>query len=127
MFPIFLVGWSLYTKRLLHIGLMKANMHAYFDARWMGVNHQEAILKVIKYRYPFSQEERAFVKSMFDKISQSDNEKGHLKALIYVMHCHEANRPPKLNSSDKVLLKIERIYDSINSRYMKGNGPERNH
>jgi hypothetical protein len=120
IFSIFLVGWSMYSKRLLSIGLMKADMHAYFDARSRGLNHHEAISKVIRYRYPFSQNKRSVIKSMFDKIaSKRGNEINNLKALIYVMHCHEANKPPTLNCKDKIFLKIDHIYDSIRSRYVK--------
>lgn len=124
IFSIFLVGWSLYTKRLLSIGLIKADMHAYFDVRSKGFNHQEALSKVIRYRYPFSERERALVKSMFDTTSQNSDEKNNLKALIYVMHCHEADRPPTPNCNDKIFLKIDRIYDSIRSRHANEDDPK---
>ena len=119
IYAIFLVSWFMLNRRVLTIGLIKSDMRAYFNARSKGVNHQEAINRVIRYRYPFSQEKRSFVKSIFGEISRNGSDEDSLKTLIYIIFCQETGRPPIPDRGRKIILKINDIYDVVSSQYVR--------
>jgi len=119
IYAIFLVSWFMLNRRVLTIGLIKSDMRAYFNARSKGANHQEAIDRVIRYRYPFSQEKRSFVKSIFGEISRNGSDEDSLKTLIYIIFCQETGRPPIPDYGDKIILKINDIYDVVSSQYVR--------
>ena len=121
---IFLVGWFMFNRRALTTGLIESDMRTYFNARSKGANHQEAMDRVIRYRYPFSQQKRSFVKSMSGELSRNGTDEDSLKALIYVIFCQQSGRPPIPDCGGKIILKIDDIYDSISSQY--GKDTERN-
>lgn len=121
---IFLVGWVMFNRRALTIGLIESDMRAYFNARSKGANHREAIERVIRYRYPFSGEKRSRVKSMSGELSRNGTDEDSLKTLVYVIVCQETGKPPIPDCGGRIILKIDDIYDSMSSQY--GKDTERN-
>lgn len=114
---ILLGGWFIFNIRAATTGLIKANMRAYFVQRSIGASHEEAMDKVIRSRYPFSQEKQATVKATFDSASARIDEKDDLENLIYIIFCLEAGNLPPPHQKFKLLSKINNIYDSMSRQY----------
>jgi len=113
-----LIGWFLLNIRAGTTGLIKANMRAYFVQRSRGTSHKEAMERVIKSRYPLSQENQVEVKAMFDSIASNvTTEEGELKNLVYMILSYESGSPPTVGWTTKVLQKIDDVYESMNRRY----------
>ena len=116
---ILLVGWFMFNFRAATTGLIKANMRAYFVQRSRGASHEDAMDRVIRSRYPFSQEKQAAVKTTFDSASARVDEKDDLENLIYIIFCLEAGMLPPPHQKFKLLSKINNIYDSMSRQYGK--------
>lgn len=115
---VLFIGWFIFNIRASTTGTIKSNMQAYFLTRQKGANHQDALDRVIQTRYPLSEGKRADIRTRFNSKlpDRNDDEKYDLKHLVYVIFCDENGLPPE-SSAQRILNKIDKIYDSMSKKY----------
>ena len=121
----FLICWYILNYYSSSTGLIKANLKSYFISRERGLPAEEALKNMAHARYPVSKKNQALVISMYERIIKDTNERDRVRGLVYLIYCHENGDPP-INYSYKVLGKIDKIYDSMCSKYDISNDENKN-
>ena len=124
---VFLILALIVYSSLFHIGtilgpsgagLIKANLIAYFRARSKGKSHSEALDWVVKSRYPFSENSRDIVWSIFTNEGIHETPEDEIKSLIFFIFVYEggAMLPPGL--LNKVKKEIDKKYFKFSQKYL---------
>jgi len=110
-------------------GLIKANLSVYFDLIKMGLDHENALIRLVKSRYPLepgkfrkvmTEMPRIIALNASEERTTLPTKKDELRDLLWTMYCVEV----KLDFADTYPLKMELIdkfedlYDSIKTKYL---------
>lgn len=114
---LLVVSWSMLNFRATSTGAFKASIRAYHTARAKGLGHNEALMAVLRSRYPISERKRAKTWYLCQKRPATSDEGQMLKNLVFAIYCNERGTPPSLELTNKILYEIGRVYDSIHAKY----------
>lgn len=116
-------------------GLIKDNLKVYFDSIKDGINHKDALMVVLKSRYPFEPgksrevalrwERPRMAEAQFDKTkppTEKDVEKDELRDLIHTMYSVEAHLDradvfKRIKENEKFDDKFNELYDPMKTKY----------
>lgn len=112
------IAWWVINKRAATKGLFKANIYAYLKNRAAGESIEESLMWVIKSRYPMSEEKRAYILTMFTEVDPKGDEMERLKALVYVIFCHENGPPPTIELEVEYINEIDKLCNSMSRKYV---------
>lgn len=129
----FLICWYILNRYSSSTGLIKANLKSYFISRKRGLSVEKALKNMVRARYPVSKKNQELIMSTHERvegITRERNDRDRVRGLVYLIYCHENGDPP-INDSykinlDKVLGKIDKIYDSMCRRYDISNDKDEN-
>jgi hypothetical protein len=111
------VIWSRYNRRESTTGLYKANLFAYFTARKQGCSHEEALIHVVRTRYPFSTDKQQEIlykfKSTVDAFKHglmTMSPEEEVQMLVYTIFCESNGIPPE-DVGGKIIEQIAITYN----------------
>jgi hypothetical protein len=105
----FFLGWSIFGRRAVKAGLIRADARTYYEARLIGADHDEALIRVIRYRYPFSPDTQTAVQTMFDNIMPATDEAEDVVTLVCIMRCRDLDKSYPMDDNDRLPRKVRRI------------------
>jgi hypothetical protein len=110
---LFHLGWMYFNYRASTIGLIKANLFAYFSALSQGSTEDEALAWVVQTRYPNSEEKRSELLAILNHYHVDDSAEERIKSLVLSIYSSENGVPPDIEFEHKLNRNIDRIYSSM--------------
>jgi len=100
------------------LGLIKANLIAYFMARKKGKSHSEALSWVVLSRYFFSKDSREIIWSKFTDEGEHDTPENEIKSLVYCIFEYEYGGIPNPKLVLKAVRAINKKYSIFSQKYL---------